>query len=67
MRTRKPIRCSDRMCGALDCPNCYPANWHFAHIDDDDDADILREVATEAERRIDALEMDNAYGEGEGK
>ena len=23
-RGPRPIRCSDRMCGAWDCPNCYP-------------------------------------------
>ena len=26
--------CSDRMCGALDCPRCYPLTYRDA-IDDD--------------------------------
>lgn len=24
--TRKPFRCSDRMCGGEDCANCFPDN-----------------------------------------
>jgi hypothetical protein len=26
MKSQKPMRCSDRMCGADDCPNCHPEN-----------------------------------------
>jgi hypothetical protein len=36
----KPIRCSDRMCGADDCPNCHPENFSPAgryYLDDDRD------------------------------
>jgi hypothetical protein len=27
-RRKKYIRCSDRTCGADDCPNCRPGNFH---------------------------------------
>ena len=26
-RRMKPIRCHDGICGALDCPRCYPTSW----------------------------------------
>ena len=25
--SRKYIRCTDRMCGATDCPNCFPSSY----------------------------------------
>jgi len=42
-RERKPkyIRCSDRMCGALDCPTCHPENFrqgvYWEHLQHDDE------------------------------
>jgi hypothetical protein len=43
-RERKPkyIGCSDRMCGALDCPRCHPENfkggvyWEDVERDEDE-------------------------------
>jgi len=26
-RKRRPAGCRDRMCGATDCPNCFPSSW----------------------------------------
>lgn len=34
---RKPYRCSDGMCGALDCARCYPFTWMIQEDIPDDD------------------------------
>ena len=35
-RKRNLIRCSDRTCGALDCPHCHPESIKLETEDDDD-------------------------------
>lgn len=35
IRKQKYISCSDRMCGADDCPNCRPENFHDGIFIDD--------------------------------
>ena len=32
---RRTNRCKDRMCGALDCPNCYPFTYDHAHSEEE--------------------------------
>jgi len=29
MTRTKPIRCSDGLCGAVDCPRCFPTTWYW--------------------------------------
>jgi len=39
-KRRRLIRCSDRMCGATDCPTCFPGNfWPGRHGDEGEEKD----------------------------
>ncbi len=38
-RTRRPHGCHDRMCGASDCPTCYPGSWWLEFQDEEPESE----------------------------
>ena len=48
-RRKRHIQCSDRMCGADDCPNCRPGNFRGGvYIGDIEEAEAAEAQETES-------------------
>jgi hypothetical protein len=48
-RRKRYIQCSDRMCGADDCPNCRPGNFRGGvYIGDIEEAEAAEAEETES-------------------